>query len=217
MPSTHLDIARITASGFPARVEHHIELASTQDRARQRAAEPEQPLPLLIVADRQTAGRGRGGNSWWTGAGSLAFSLLLDSAELGPRRSGAAPVSLTAGVAIIDAIAPLVAPHRVGLHWPNDVFVAGRKLAGVLVEVLADGRAIIGVGLNANNRAADAPVELQPHVATLRDLTGREHDQTDLLVELMQRLAARLRQVAADDPGGWGPRSTRAVCSEAKP
>jgi len=198
MPLPSLDTPRLTASGFPARVEHHAELPSTQDLARQRAAEPDQALPLLIVADQQTAGRGRGGNSWWTGPGSLAFSLLLDPAALGPPRRGTGPVSLAAGVAIVDVAAPRIAPIRVGLHWPNDVFAEGRKLAGVLVEVLADGRLIIGVGLNSNNRAADAPPNLQTKVATLRDLTGREHDHSDLLVELMERLAARLRQIASD-------------------
>ena len=75
-----MDINRILRETFVVEVEQHAELASTNDRAAQRAKQGAKKLPLLVISDRQTAGRGRGGNRWWTGAGSLAFSLLFDSA-----------------------------------------------------------------------------------------------------------------------------------------
>ncbi len=197
---SRIDTARLIASGMAARVEHYEELSSTQDRARECAGEPDCLLPLLVVADRQSAGRGRQGNSWWTGPGSLAFSLLFDPATFGCPRRPAPRSALAVGVAIIDAIAPRATDHCVGLHWPNDVYVGDGKLAGVLVEVLPDGRHILGIGLNSNNSAADAPLELGRQVATLRDLTGRTHDQTQLLIDLLDCLANRLRQLGADDP-----------------
>jgi len=66
----------------------------------------------------------------------------------------------------------------------------------VLVEVLANGRAVIGIGLNTNNTAGDAPEELHRRVATLRDATGREHDQTDVLIALLGALEFALRALA---------------------
>ena len=108
----------------------------------QRAADANCHTPLLIVADGQTAGRGRQGNSWWTGDGSLAFSLLFDPETFSCPRRPEPRVALVVGVAIIDAIGPRIPAARVGLHWPNDVFVGEKKLAGILVEVLSDGRHI---------------------------------------------------------------------------
>ena len=196
-----LDADRLTSTTFLAAVEHYAQLGSTQDRARLAATEPTAQLPLLIVADRQTAGRGRAENTWWTGEGALAFSLLFDPQCFGCPRRPAPKLSLAVGVALVDAIAPrLTSVHfPLGLHWPNDVFVGGRKLAGILVEVLPDGRHIVGVGLNTNNRAADAPPALREQIATLADLTGSQHDPTELLIDLLAALDARLRQLGADD------------------
>lgn len=157
-------------------------------------------MPLLVLADRQTAGRGRQGNTWWTGAGSLAFSLLFDPAMLGGARRLEPRVALAAGVAIVDAVSPRLPEHRVGLHWPNDVYVGSGKLAGVLVEVLADGRHILGIGVNSNNSAADAPPEMRSQVATLRDLSGQAHDQTQLSIDLLDCVTTRLRELWANDP-----------------
>jgi BirA family biotin operon repressor/biotin-[acetyl-CoA-carboxylase] ligase len=196
---SQFDAARLKSAGSVARVEHYDELSSTQDRARERAADPNCPTPLLIVADRQTAGRGRQGNSWWTGDGSLAFSLLFDPETFGCPRRPEPRLALAVGVAIIDAIGRCIPAARVGFHWPNDVFVGEKKLAGILVEVLPDGRHILGVGVNSNNSAADAPSQLRDQVATLFDLTGTPHDQTQLLVDLLDCLALRLRQLGSGD------------------
>jgi BirA family transcriptional regulator, biotin operon repressor / biotin---[acetyl-CoA-carboxylase] ligase len=202
---SELSVSRILAASFVARVEHYAALPSTQDRAREAAANPFETLPLLILADEQTAGRGREGNSWWTGVGNLAFSLLFDPMAFGCPRRAVPSMSLAVSVAIIEAIAPRAAGHRIGLHWPNDVFAAERKLAGVLVEVLPDGRHILGVGLNTNGRAADAPAELQPRLTTLLDLAGSPQDHTELLLKLLTRLDDCLRQLGTD-PDSLGTR-----------
>ncbi|HEV3004439.1 MAG TPA: biotin--[acetyl-CoA-carboxylase] ligase, partial [Pirellulales bacterium] len=193
-----IDIPRLVAGSFIARAEHYAALPSTQDRAHEEAANPFAALPLLVVADRQTAGRGRNGNSWWTGAGNLALSLLFDPAKFGCPRRAVPSTSLAVSMAIIDAIASRTAGHRVGLHWPNDVFADGRKLAGVLVDVLPDSRHILGIGLNTNSRAAVAPAELQPRLTTLLDLTGQRQDHTELVLALLRCLADSLRQLGAD-------------------
>jgi BirA family biotin operon repressor/biotin-[acetyl-CoA-carboxylase] ligase len=98
---------------------------------------------------------------------------------------------------VTETVTGLVPGQPVGLHWPNDVFAAGRKLAGILVEVLPDGQHVLGIGLNTNNTIQDAPPELRDTAVTLRDLTGAPHDPTQLLLDLLRRLDHRLAEVGA--------------------
>jgi len=194
MPKQLPSIDRILAETFVARAEHHPTLSSTNDRAAECADCPAGELPLLVVADRQTAGRGRGSNRWWTGPGSLAFSLLLDRLET---PAGSPLLGLAAAVAVVRAVRPLLDPRSpLGLDWPNDVMAGNKKLAGVLVEVLTNRRPVIGIGLNLNDPGAAAAEELRPRIATLRDLTDREHDRTAVLIALLRALAAVLETLA---------------------
>ena len=172
------DIDRILRETFVARAEYHPSIGSTNDRAAECAAQSAGELPLLVLADQQTAGRGRGANRWWTGPGALAFSLLLDGRTVAVGGNRSPLVALAAAVAVVDAVAPLLPEHPLGIHWPNDVMVGRRKLAGILIEVLPDGRHVVGIGLNTNNTLADAPAELQSRAVTLRDL-GRHDLRSD--------------------------------------
>jgi BirA family biotin operon repressor/biotin-[acetyl-CoA-carboxylase] ligase len=182
------DLDRICRETFVARAEHHARLASTNDRAVRLAAQSPGELPLLVLADRQTAGRGRGDNRWWTGEGSLAMSLLLDGATAVRPPEDTPLLALAAALAVVETVAPVLGEHTVGIHWPNDVYVDHRKLAGVLIEVLPDRRTVVGIGLNTNNTLADGPAELQQKATTLRDLTGSMHHPTTLLLDLLGRL-----------------------------
>ena len=226
-----IDAVRLMRETFVARVEHHPTLGSTNDRAAQCAAQGAKELPLLVVADAQTAGRGRGGSRWWTGPGSLSFSLLVDAQTVAADADRSPLVALAVAVAVVDAVATLLPGRQVGIHWPNDVHVRvshrqypetgaadipvcqrmqhgrqecpplladDRKLAGILVEVLPDRRHVIGIGLNVNNTAADAPAELRGTVATLRDLARREHDRTKVLVDLLRHLQQQFSQLRDD-------------------
>ena len=117
---TYIDQERILQETF-VRGWNTIRVpTSTNDRAAQAAAEGARELPLLIVADRQTAGRGRGSHRWWSDAGGLTMSLLLGP-ELfpGPSRSRAPLVALAAAVAVVETLAPLLPGHPLGLHWPE--------------------------------------------------------------------------------------------------
>ncbi len=196
MPQPPIDVDLLLQATFVARVECHQTLRSTNDRARQCAAEGG-PLPLLVHAETQTAGRGRGSNRWWTGPGSLAFSLLLDADDLRINRSRSPLVALAAAIAVAETAADRLPDRRVGIHWPNDVFVDDRKLAGVLVETLSSRLYVIGVGINTNSTLADAPDELRRRVTTLRELTGQTHDPTDVLIATLQDLASLLLRLAA--------------------
>jgi BirA family biotin operon repressor/biotin-[acetyl-CoA-carboxylase] ligase len=195
--SPFIQVDRILAQTFVAAVESLPTVPSTNDWAKQRAAEPACRLPLLVVAQEQTAGRGRGANRWWSAAGSLTFSLAWEPERSGIDLGQSPLVSLAVAVAVAEATAALASGRAVGIHWPNDVMAECRKLAGILVEVLANRRYVLGIGVNLNNTLAGAPPEVQGRAVTLRDLTGAEYDPTDVLVELLQRVEQRILQLAA--------------------
>jgi BirA family biotin operon repressor/biotin-[acetyl-CoA-carboxylase] ligase len=157
-----------------ATVERVARTASTNDdllaRVRAAAAAGANAFsPQLLVADVQTAGRGRSGRRWHSAAGrSLTFSLAWQ-----PRRADLGGLSLAVGVAIADALDPhdggADGAPRIGLKWPNDLWLvdrdggvpsheSGRKVAGILVETapLGSGRvAVIGVGVNVGAHAVE--------------------------------------------------------------
>ena len=200
-----IDPQRLLNETFVAGVENYDILASTQDRAREAAGDPNVRLPLLVVAGMQTAGRGRGTNRWWTGDGSLAFSLVLERTACDSAGTTVPQVSLAVAVALVDAIQHCAGGLVLGLHWPNDIFVGERKLAGILVDVLAAGRYVIGVGINMNNSVAEAPEEVRERAATLRDLTGSQFDHTNVLVAVLRELAETLRELG-ENPDRIGRR-----------
>jgi BirA family biotin operon repressor/biotin-[acetyl-CoA-carboxylase] ligase len=201
-----MDLDRLKSTAWVTKVEHHPTLGSTNDYCRQYASESAKDEVLLVIADEQTAGRGRGANRWWTGTGSLAFSVLFDPALRGIERRYFGMIALAAGVATVDAVATRLSHCELGLHWPNDVFAGGRKLAGILVEGLPDGRHILGLGLNVNNALSDAPDELAAIATSLVTLTGETQDRTEVLYDLLIALAQRLKQLA-DVPADLGGRA----------
>lgn len=200
--ASDLELHRLLTESFLAAVELHEEITSTNDRARALAASAID-LPCLIAAERQTAGRGRGANRWWTGAGSLAFSLLLDASASGIRREHSGLVSLAVAASIVKTVQRHLSRHAVGLHWPNDVFVSHRKLAGILVESLPGGRMVVGIGLNTNNPLSTAPTEVRQRAVSLCDLTGQPFNRTQLLIDLLDQLRDELT-VLANDPDEIG-------------
>ena len=126
--------------------------------------------PCLLVAEAQTHGRGRMGRSWQSNAGdSLTFSLALPMAA-----TDWSGLSLIVGTAIADALDPLdgQAP-RLQLKWPNDIWLDGRKLGGILIETVAAGQqrmAIVGVGLNVRASAELAAASFGTGYASLDEL-----------------------------------------------
>jgi BirA family biotin operon repressor/biotin-[acetyl-CoA-carboxylase] ligase len=147
--------------------------------------------PLLLIAENQSAGRGRAGRSWLSSAGSsLTFSLAWPFAA-GP--AGLAGLPLAVGVALAETLARLGV--QVGLKWPNDLLKDGAKLAGILIEaqVAPDGGtwAVIGIGLNLVmpdqlEREIGRAVAAVPWLAQM--------DRDTLMAALLDGLAAALRE-----------------------
>jgi BirA family biotin operon repressor/biotin-[acetyl-CoA-carboxylase] ligase len=202
---------------------HFRSVGSTNEVARGLAAQGA-PSGTLVTSEEQTAGRGRQGRPWQTPAGAaLAWSLLLRQRVEVP---GTLP--LQAGVGVCAAVESL-GVERAEVKWPNDVWIDGRKCAGILVEARPqDGWAVIGIGLNLSIREQDFPGELRGRATSIGNGTtiraaiealnrevGRrlEGDLAQTLAELNSRDALRGRRISWDtgasagiaagvDPGG---------------
>jgi BirA family biotin operon repressor/biotin-[acetyl-CoA-carboxylase] ligase len=177
-------------------VEAHGELPSTNDRARDLLAAGAEGV--AVVADLQTAGRGRRGRTWLSPPGrNLACSVALQP-RVGVERAGL--IGLAAALAVLDASAPWA---ELWLRWPNDVVAAGgAKVAGILVETALEGdrvtAAIIGIGINVNWRRGEMPPEIAGSATSLIELAGEPVDRVALLARL---LAALDREMAALEAG----------------
>jgi BirA family biotin operon repressor/biotin-[acetyl-CoA-carboxylase] ligase len=185
----------------PVRLLHVTEVCSTNAEAMRLAAKGE-PAPLWVVADCQTAGRGRSGRVWASLPGNLHASLLV-GLSCGPAE--AAQLSLLAGVAVLEAVTERASAAPIPglrLKWPNDVLVDGAKLGGILVESARAGRhgglaAVVGIGLNLANRPADLD-----RPATCLAAHGCAVDPTAMLEALAWRMHHWL--AVWDEGAGFG-------------
>jgi BirA family biotin operon repressor/biotin-[acetyl-CoA-carboxylase] ligase len=165
---------------------------STNDRAR-RLAEAGAPAGTTVLADEQTAGRGRYGRRWSAPAGlALLLSVVLrpGPAPAGGRAPGTAPVRVA--LATARAIERTTGV-RAGLKWPNDVIVPGAgKVAGILCEGTVgpgDGAFVVaGIGINTGQRAADFPDDVRDHATSLALVTGHPVERTALAGALLDAL-----------------------------
>jgi len=142
------------------------ELGSTNDRAKELAEEGAEHGEV-VIAEAQTAGRGRRGRSWVSPPRkNLYFSVVLRP-ELPPAR--APELTLVASVALCDALR--LAGVEAGIKWPNDLLASGRKIAGVLTELAAEPDrvhwAVLGAGVNVNARREDFPEELRDEATSV--------------------------------------------------
>lgn len=147
---------------------------------------------LVVVADHQTAGRGRLDRQWETPPRSaLTFSAVFDPV-VEPQWWPLIP--LAAGVAVARALGP-----SARLKWPNDVLVGEQKLCGILVERLntTPAYAVIGIGLNVDQSREELPVP----TATSLALAGLDHDRSTVFGAVLRQLRAALVQLAADPHG----------------
>ncbi|RAO26804.1 Biotin--[acetyl-CoA-carboxylase] ligase [Micromonospora saelicesensis] len=193
----------LTAPNGPwARLELRAETGSTNADVAE-AARADEPEGLVVVAERQTEGRGRRGRVWQSPArAGIATSVLLRPGEAVPERGWlpAAPTGygwlpLLAGVALVEAVARL-AELEATLKWPNDLLIDDAKCAGVLAEAVP-GRApdqppaiVLGIGLNVTLRADELPVNPTGLPATSLQLAGAVATDRDPLLRALLRAVA---------------------------
>jgi BirA family biotin operon repressor/biotin-[acetyl-CoA-carboxylase] ligase len=192
-PLTLLDpheIGRLAPScNWPALVIDSID--STNAEAL-RAIDRGQAAPFIVVAERQTAGRGRRGRKWVSPfAENIYYSLVL-RIEGGMRQLEG--LSLVVGLAVMHTLRDL-GISAAGLKWPNDVLVGQKKIAGILLELVGDPadvcHVVLGVGINVNMQLTD---EVDQQWTSMRLESGKMFDRNQLVAELgrtLQRYLAR--------------------------
>lgn len=178
-------------------VEHHAEVGSTQDVALERLRQGVAP-GLVVVADAQATGRGRLGRAWRDAVRGVSgpANLAVSATVAAPERA-ASLVPLVVGLAVADAYTGAGAQPR--LKWPNDVLLAGRKAAGILVERhVVDQRPVlvIGCGLNLDWRGVERTDEERAWISVAEAIDA-EVDRVAVLVALLTALSGGLGRVAA--------------------
>ncbi len=177
-------------SGFTAAC--FDELASTNDTAR----DPRYGAGDVVLAERQTAGRGQRGNSWSSGTGlNLTFSVVLCPEFLPAARQFY--VSKVVALAVSDTLARWGIGARI--KWPNDIYIGDRKTAGILIENdLCGGymaRSVVGVGLNVNQTRFDASL---PNPVSMALAAGRSFDRAEVFETFYRCLSERYGALAEE-------------------
>ena len=172
---------------------HHFEvLGSTNDHLAAMAGEGAREW-TVVIADRQTSGRGRRNNDWWSPEGNLHLSILLRP-HVSPRELLRLPVA--ASLAFLDALGEHGSALKV--KWPNDILLDGRKMAGILVESKSEGDrvqwAVIGFGVNMTRSENDIPVDIKNRLSFVHELdSSLEPDEMALrIVSGMKKWAGAL-------------------------
>ena len=193
------DLTRLRTGLKPFRLHFFTTLRSTNDHAAVLRRRGDLYAPAVVLAARQTAGRGRGANTWFSAAGSLTVTFVIAEHEaFAPHH-----LPLAAGLAARNAAAELAGNEDVRLKWPNDLVVPSggaatsgkapslRKLAGLLCERI-DNVDLVGIGLNVNVPPGPVPAALRGRVVHLQDLRrdapGERFDLTDVVTVLARHL-----------------------------
>jgi BirA family biotin operon repressor/biotin-[acetyl-CoA-carboxylase] ligase len=173
--------------GLAASLYFFPTIGSTNDVAMSHASEG-----VVVIADEQTAGRGRRGHSWFSPPGSGLYVSVV----LAPARARTDPqramklLTLAAGVGIADGIHAATG-LATSLKWPNDVYVAQRKLAGILAEGSGHPGSLVVVGYGINVAPAAYPPELRDRATSLESELGRPIDRFLVLAETLAAVASR--------------------------
>jgi len=196
----------LVGTRFPARL-HHFPTAESTNTLLLEAAANGAPEGTVYLADAQTQGRGRGGQTWHSSPGDGLYLSVLAMPQL-PLRE-ALWISLATGLAVQSAIKTATGLDA-DIRWPNDLLLPqpsgpGKKLGGILVEAAVHPGedamlryAVIGVGLNINHESF--PPELSPIATSLRIATGETHSRNALMIAILRALDLELTQLESHQP-----------------
>jgi BirA family transcriptional regulator, biotin operon repressor / biotin---[acetyl-CoA-carboxylase] ligase len=177
---------RLYGTPFARRIIHHFKAASTNTLAMQ-LGDQDEPHGTVVIAEEQTAGRGRAGRSWISEkSAGITCSILLRP----PIAPAQAPLlTLAAGLAARDAAAEEL-DSVPDIRWPNDLLIKGKKFCGILTEMHAEPDrvqfAVVGIGMNVNQ--SKMPPAFADIATSLRMETGKTHSRIEILVRLLRHL-----------------------------
>jgi BirA family biotin operon repressor/biotin-[acetyl-CoA-carboxylase] ligase len=191
---------RLRRTIFQSHLHHFFKVGSTNDVALE-LGHAGAPHGTVVIAEQQTAARGRMGRSWHSEKASGIYVSVLLRPALAP--ASAALLTLVAGLAVREAVVEQTG-YEPDLRWPNDLLLEGRKIAGILTEMHAEPGQIhfvvIGIGINVNHESF--PAELAEVATSLRLVTGRTHSRLELLVKLLLQLEAYYNRFMSDGATG---------------
>ena len=181
------------------RIGHTVicfESVGSTNSAASRIAEAGAREGTVIVAADQTAGRGRNGRDWYSSeGGSLVFSVILRPARSAETLTGLLALST---LRLLDGSC-----EGAMIKWPNDIWIGGRKIAGILAESKGE-NVVLGMGLDVNDDEGSFPGELAETAVSLRMITGKVFDRGQLLASLLTKFTQAYEIWERD---GFGPMS----------
>jgi len=188
---------RLEGTAFGKQIHHFFTIGSTNDAAVEMAHDGA-PHGTVVLAEQQTAGRGRVGRGWHSEKSNGIYMSVLLRPVLTPAE--APLITLVAGLAARDAVAEQtgVPPD---LRWPNDLLLNGKKFGGILTEMHAEPDrvhyVVVGIGVNVNHESL--PADLREIATSLRIETGRTHSRSDLVVRVLRGLDGYYSQLLRHD------------------
>ena len=176
----------VSGTIFASRIHHFFRIGSTNTAAMEAAAAGE-PEGSVFFAEEQTAGRGRGSNTWESAPSVGIYCSVVLRPQLAP--ADALLLSLIAGIAVAEAVEQTTGLHP-DLRWPNDVLIEERKFCGILTEMNAEATrvryVVVGIGINVNHTSFSA--ELEPIATSLRIAAGHEWSRVQVAAALLKSL-----------------------------
>jgi BirA family transcriptional regulator, biotin operon repressor / biotin---[acetyl-CoA-carboxylase] ligase len=170
---------------FGLNIHHYYRAGSTNTIALEDAAEGA-PEGSIYLAEQQTAGRGRGNNTWHSAESTGIYCSVILRPNLPP--SDVLVLTLATGLAVQAAIQEIDSRVLPDLKWPNDVLIGGKKVCGILTEMSSEAtrvrHIVVGIGINANH--TEFPAELEPIATSLRLTTGTEWSRVELCAALLK-------------------------------
>jgi BirA family biotin operon repressor/biotin-[acetyl-CoA-carboxylase] ligase len=192
------DIVGPLVSGtiFASRVRHYFRIGSTNVMAMEAAAAGE-PEGTVFFAEEQTAGKGRGSNTWESAPSVGIYGSIILRPQLAP--ADALLLSLISGIAVAEAVEEVTGLHG-DLRWPNDVLLGEQKFCGILTEMHAEATrvryVVVGIGVDVN-QAVFSP-ELESIATSLRIAAGHEWSRVQIATALLKSLDAWYRKLSMD-------------------
>ena len=179
---------QLESSRFGKKIHYFPEIDSTNRLAFKLASEGGEEGEV-VLAERQSQGKGRLGRRWFSPPGSNLYLSIILRPRLDP--ADAPQLTLTSAVALAETVQAFLG-HRPAIKWPNDILVGGKKLAGILTESSIDRERlhfiVLGIGVNLNLTAELLPEELRDIATSLLILTERSVDRNAFAGELIHSL-----------------------------
>ncbi|OLO18380.1 biotin--[acetyl-CoA-carboxylase] ligase [Bacillus licheniformis] len=177
---------------------HFQDVVSSTQKIAHELANNGAPEGTIIVADKQTEGRGRMARAWHSPEGNGIWMSIILRPEIPVQKTP--QLTLLAAVAIVQAIEEQTG-IAAEIKWPNDILINGKKVVGILTELQAEAdqvhSVIVGTGINVNQLAADFPEELQETATSLRLASGEKIDRAALVQTIMSTFEKRYEDYLA--------------------